>query len=149
MKADAVFEGGGVRGIAFTGAIEAMEESNVEWQRLAGTSAGSLIAALLASGYKSGEIRKELQNMDYAKFRGKTIINRIPLIGNLIELMIHLGFYKNDYLEKWVYGLLREKGIETFADLPADKLKIIASDISNGQMPVLPDDLPRYGMQPS
>ncbi|WP_368895707.1 patatin-like phospholipase family protein [Priestia megaterium] len=149
MKADAVFEGGGVRGIAFTGAIEAMEESNVEWQRLAGTSAGALIAALLASGYKSGEIRRELQNMDYAKFRGKTIINRIPLIGNLIELMVHLGFYKNDYLEKWVYGLLREKGIETFADLPADKLKIIASDISNGQMLVLPDDLPRYGMQPS
>ncbi|MEK1828486.1 patatin-like phospholipase family protein [Priestia megaterium] len=76
-----------------------MEESNVEWQRLAGTSAGALIAALLASGYKSGEIRRELQNMDYAKFRGKTIINRIPLIGNLIELMVHLGFYKNDYLE--------------------------------------------------
>ena len=71
-----------------------MEESNVEWQRLAGTSAGALIAALLASGYKSGEIRKELQNMDYAKFRGKTIINRIPLIGNLIELMVHLGFIK-------------------------------------------------------
>ena len=53
LKADAVFEGGGVRGIAFLGAIQAMEEENVRWQRLAGTSAGAVIAALLASGFKS------------------------------------------------------------------------------------------------
>ena len=72
LKADAVFEGGGVRGIAFLGAIQAMEEENVEWQRLAGTSAGAVIAALLASGYKSHEIRGPLSEMDFSKLRGKT-----------------------------------------------------------------------------
>ncbi|AOV06768.1 hypothetical protein BI350_03635 [Sporosarcina ureilytica] len=36
MKADAVFEGGGARGIAFIAAIQAMEEQNVEWESLAG-----------------------------------------------------------------------------------------------------------------
>ena len=149
LKADAVFEGGGARGIAFIGAIQAMEEEKVEWQRLAGTSAGAVIAALLASGYKSYEIRDHLSKLDFSKLRGRTYLNRIPIFGSLLELMIHLGIYKNDYLEIWMDSLLIEKGIKTFADLPEEKLKIIASDVTNGQMLVLPDDLDRYGMTPA
>lgn len=149
MKADAVFEGGGARGIAFVGAIQAMEEEQVEWQRIAGTSAGAVIAALLASGYKSYEIRKHLQELDFSKLRGRTILNRIPIFGSLLGLVFNLGIYKNDYLETWMDSLLLEKGIKTFADLPEGKLKIIASDVSNGQMLILPDDLDRYRMTPS
>jgi NTE family protein len=149
LKADAVFEGGGARGIAFVGAIQAMEEENVEWERLAGTSAGSVIAALLASGYKSYEIRDQISELDFAKLRGRTFLNRIPVFGSLFELMFHLGIYKNEYLEIWLDSLLSEKGIQTFADLPEGKLKIIASDVSNGQMLILPDDLDRYGMTPA
>ncbi|MFB7637365.1 patatin-like phospholipase family protein [Peribacillus butanolivorans] len=149
MRADAVFEGGGARGIAFVGAIQAMEEENVEWERLAGTSAGAVIAALLASGYKSYEIRDRLSEIDFSKLRGKTILNRIPIFGTFLELMVHLGIYKNDYLETWMDSLLSKKGIKTFADLPDGKLKIIASDVSNGQMLILPDDLDRYSMTPA
>jgi NTE family protein len=148
LKADAVFEGGGTRGIAFVGAIEAMEEEEVEWQRLAGTSAGAVIAALLASGYKSYEIRKHLSDLDLLKLRGRTFMNQIPIFGTLLELMFNLGIYKNDYLETWVDSLLSKKGIQTFADLPDGKLKIIASDVSNGQMLILPDDLIRYRLTP-
>lgn len=149
LKADAVFEGGGARGIAFVGAIQAMEEEQVEWQRIAGTSAGAVIAALLASGYKSYEIRKFISELDFSKLRGRSFMNRIPIIGSLLELMFNLGIYKNDYLEAWVGSLLLNKGIKTFADLPDGKLKIIASDVSNGQMLVLPDDLGRYGLTPA
>ncbi|MDQ0970760.1 NTE family protein [Neobacillus niacini] len=149
MRADAVFEGGGARGIAFVGAIQAMEEEKVEWQRIAGTSAGAVIAALLASGYKSYEIRKHLSELDFSKLRGRSLMNRIPIIGSLLELMFNLGIYKNDYLEAWIDSLLLKKGINTFADLPDGKLKIIASDVSNGQMLILPDDLERYGMTPT
>ncbi|MFD4819706.1 patatin-like phospholipase family protein [Peribacillus butanolivorans] len=149
MRADAVFEGGGARGIAFVGAIQAMEEEKVVWERLAGTSAGAVIAALLASGYKSYEIRDRLSEIDFSKLRGKTILNRIPIFGTFLELMVHLGIYKNDYLETWMDSLLSKKGIKTFADLPDGKLKIIASDVSNGQMLILPDDLDRYSMTPA
>ncbi|MFJ5622816.1 patatin-like phospholipase family protein [Peribacillus loiseleuriae] len=149
MKVDAVFEGGGVRGIAFIGAIQAMEEEKVEWKRLAGTSAGAVVAALLASGYKSYEIRDRLSEFDFSKLRGRTIVNRVPIVGTFLALMVHLGCYKNDYLETWMDSLLAEKGIKTFADLPKGKLKIIASDISNGQMLILPDDLDRYRMTPA
>ncbi len=77
MKADAVFEGGGIRGIAFAGAIQAMEENNVEWVRLAGTSVGSIIASLLAAGYKSTEINEQIKSIDFHLLRGKTWLNRI------------------------------------------------------------------------
>ncbi|MGV2794479.1 phospholipase, partial [Clostridium perfringens] len=56
MEADAVFEGGGVKGIAFVGGIEVMESKGYVWKRLAGTSAGSIVAALLACDYRSSEI---------------------------------------------------------------------------------------------
>lgn len=148
MKADAVFEGGGVRGLAFTGAIQAMEEEQVEWERLAGTSAGAVIAALLASGYRSSEIRELLKEIDFSRFRGKSFLNYIPIVGSLFELMIHLGFYKNSYLEAWMDSVLAAKGIHTFADLPEDKLKIIASDVSNGEILIMPDDLEKYRMGP-
>ncbi|SMQ86863.1 Patatin-like phospholipase [Bacillus sp. OV166] len=62
MKADAVFEGGGARRIAFIGAIQTMEEEKVEWKILAGISAGAVIAALLVSGYKSYEIGRKLDH---------------------------------------------------------------------------------------
>ncbi|EZH65789.1 phospholipase [Bacillaceae bacterium JMAK1] len=146
MKADGVFEGGGIRGIAFAGALQAMEEHDVEWVRLAGTSVGSIIAALLAAGYSSQEIRKLLLDFDYHQLKGRTWLNRIPIIGNVIHLFVHLGFYNNHYLEQWIHERLLSKGVQTFADLPDERLKIIASDITNGQMIVFPDDLDRYGI---
>lgn len=58
-----------------------------------------------------------------------------------------MGIYKNDFLEFWLDTLLAAKGIVTFADLPEGRLKIIASDISNGRMLILPDDLQKYNME--
>ena len=41
------------------------------------------------------------------------------------------------------------KGIRTFADLPPGKLLITASDISDGTILVLPDDIRRFGIDPN
>ncbi|HKA53069.1 MAG TPA: patatin-like phospholipase family protein [Candidatus Binatia bacterium] len=61
---DGVFEGGGAKGAAFVGALEAMERHDLWFQRVAGTSAGSIVAALIAAGYPaasgSGETIKDL-----------------------------------------------------------------------------------------
>ena len=51
---DGVFEGGGAKGAAFVGALEAMEKHDLWFQRVAGTSAGSIVAALIAAGYRAG-----------------------------------------------------------------------------------------------
>lgn len=61
-----VFEGGGSKGVAYCGAIEALEDYGImkDIKRLAGSSAGGMTAALLAIGCKSGDIRGYLsQNL--------------------------------------------------------------------------------------
>ena len=44
--------GGGIRGIAHAGVLKALEDNNIEIEAIGGTSAGSIVAALYAMGYK-------------------------------------------------------------------------------------------------
>jgi predicted acylesterase/phospholipase RssA len=53
---DAVFEGGGAKGIAFAGALEALHEAGHELRRVIGTSAGAITATLCAAGYTPAEM---------------------------------------------------------------------------------------------
>ncbi|EAR08254.1 hypothetical protein MED297_13927 [Reinekea sp. MED297] len=57
LGADLVFEGGGALGAAYPGAISALEEHKIFPYRVAGTSAGSMIAAMVAAGFKANEIK--------------------------------------------------------------------------------------------
>ena len=50
--------GGGIRGAAHIGAIRALEENGIKITAISGTSAGSIVAALYAMGYKEDEIIK-------------------------------------------------------------------------------------------
>ena len=52
----AIFEGGGAKGIAHVGALKALEANNFQLAGVAGTSAGALIAALVAAGYAADDI---------------------------------------------------------------------------------------------
>ncbi|GED29575.1 patatin-like phospholipase family protein [Brevibacillus centrosporus] len=149
MKADAVFEGGGVKGIAFIGALKVMEEHGYTWEKVAGTSAGSIVAALLSAGYTSLELKPIFEEMDYLFFLQRKGLGRLPVIGPIIELVFHEGLFRADRLELFIEDLLRRKGIRTFGDLPPEKLRIVASDVTAGKMLVLPDDLPRYDIDPN
>ncbi len=55
-KYDMVFEGGGAKGMAFVGALQVLEENDITFNRLLGTSAGAITATLLAAGYDSEEM---------------------------------------------------------------------------------------------
>lgn len=56
MKIGLVLSGGGARGIAHIGALQALEEMQIEFSIVSGTSAGSIIGAMYAYGYKPKEI---------------------------------------------------------------------------------------------
>ncbi|MGD8191566.1 patatin-like phospholipase family protein [Brevibacillus ginsengisoli] len=148
MRSDAVFEGGGVKGIALIGAISEMEQHGYVWEQLAGTSAGSIVAALICAGYTSGELYKIFLKLNYLSFLKRKGLSRLPVIGSVYQLLQHKGLYPGDEIEHFIGHLLREKGIEKFGDLRKDKLRIIASDITGGRMLILPDDLPSYDMDP-
>jgi predicted acylesterase/phospholipase RssA len=53
---DVVFEGGGAKGSAFVGALEALAEGGHRTERLIGTSAGAITATLLAAGFTPAEM---------------------------------------------------------------------------------------------
>ena len=55
LKADAVFEGGGVKGIGLVGAVAVAEEKGYQWVNVVGTSAGAIVAALVAADYSAVE----------------------------------------------------------------------------------------------
>ena len=150
MKADAIFEGGGVRGIGFAGAINCLEERGYEFQRLAGTSAGAVMAALLAAGYTGLELGM-IADTDFSSFLDRDAIQAIPLLGKPLGLMLEKGLYRGDRIEEWIRGLLKKKGKTKFGDVMQEggsRLKIIASDITKKEIMILPDDLPKYGIDP-
>ena len=66
-----VFKGGGVLGIAYAGAIEALEKQGIlsQVKRTAGTSAGAVAAALISLGYSSKEIVEVLGDTNFKKFQ--------------------------------------------------------------------------------
>ncbi len=146
MLINAVFEGGGVKGIAIVGAIHAVEQYGFGFNELAGTSSGAIIASLLAAGYTSEQIKQVILATPFQQFIQQK--SRF-WFGSSIRLLVKKGLYSGDPLEQWLYELLAKKGIYTFSDLPPRKLRIIASDISDGRLMVLPDDLPRYDIDPS
>ncbi|WHY70012.1 patatin-like phospholipase family protein [Neobacillus sp. SuZ13] len=148
MYIDGVFSGGGIKGFALIGACDEIEEKGMRFARLAGTSAGSIVAAFIAAGYTSKEIFQLVDELDLSKLLDarKTIIP-FPFAKWLLVYW-RLGLYKGNQLEKWLCEKLEAKGLKTFADLPPQALRVIASDLSNGQMIVLPDDLQKYGIAP-
>lgn len=54
--------GGGTRGFAHIGVIKALEENNITFDVVAGTSAGSIVGGLVANGYKADEIFKIMKD---------------------------------------------------------------------------------------
>jgi NTE family protein len=56
MKRGLVLSGGGARGVAHIGVLKALEEMDIDFSILSGTSAGSIVGALYAYGYKADEI---------------------------------------------------------------------------------------------
>jgi NTE family protein len=148
MKINAVFEGGGVKGIALAGAVAAAEQRGVSFHQVAGTSSGSIIASLVAAGYQSHEMRQIIEGTPFSSFLQRSRLFDTKIIGPLTRLFIKKGLYSGEALERWIYQLLLAKGIRTFGDLQPGQLRIIASDISQRKLLVLPDDIAQYGVDP-
>lgn len=56
-----VFSGGGARGLAHIGVVQALEEKGIPIDAVGGTSMGALVGALVAQGLKAGEIHDRMR----------------------------------------------------------------------------------------
>lgn len=67
MKYDLVFEGGGAKGMVFVGACQEFFDRGHTFDRLLGTSAGAITAALMAAGYRPEEMLEALTEKENGK----------------------------------------------------------------------------------
>lgn len=102
-----VFEGAGIRGIAYSGAIEAIEQQHLltHVKRIGGTSAGAITALALCLGYSAGEITTLISSTDFKKFND----GRYFFIGGLHRVSRYYGWYRGQQFEAWLSKLIAAK----------------------------------------
>src|SRR5690554_3563974 len=139
-----------MKAFSFVGALRTLEREGISFERIAGTSAGAIVAAFVKAGYRSDEIEKILDDVDLMAIIDPKHENRklFYQFYKWIKMYRKMGMYKGDHLEKWLKGILAQRGIVTFGDLPKGSLKMIAADITKSELIVIPDDLPKYGLIP-
>jgi NTE family protein len=162
--ADLVLSGGGVKGIGLVGAVVALMDAGYGAQRVSGTSAGSIVGAIVAAAsmddqLSADEVKELALQLDYQKFTDPGAVERLPLLGPSLAVLRGTGIYKGDYAHDWVRSQLANLGVRTFGDLAIDdedlpperryKLVVTVADVTTGQLVRLPWDYRRvYGLDP-
>ena len=167
-RADLVLEGGGVKGIGLAGAVATLARSGYTFPRVAGSSAGAVVAAFVAALQRAGEPLERLEDvarsLDYRRLRDRGAIGRLagPLSRFVdgFSLAFDGGVFEGDYLRRWLEGSLADLGVRTFGDLrvadteasPAPRgqysLVVTASDVSRRRLVRLPWDYGEYNLDP-
>jgi predicted acylesterase/phospholipase RssA len=144
-----VFQGGGCKALAFVGAFKEARESGVFFSQVAGTSAGSIVAALVAAGASPEYLENAVLETEFANFKrpvdkhisggshyiartlSKMATKKVRLV---VKFLRRLGLFSSEEIEVWVEKHLRallnvtsEKKI-TFADLNIP-LHIVATEL--------------------
>lgn len=163
-RADLVLEGGGVKGIGLVGAVITLSDAGWTFPRVAGTSAGAICAALVASLQRAGRPMADLNTImatiEYRDFmQGDWAERHLGKVGEIGHLALHGGMYDDDYLLEWLGGALESIGITTFGQLRIDddpdtalppaarySLVVHTADITRNKLVRLPWDYPEYGV---
>lgn len=93
-----VFEGGGAKGMAFVGALKALEAGGHTHRRLIGTSAGAITATLLTAGYDAKKMEQELGRQDNGK----------PVFSNFMDAPTAADFTAEDIASSLTMKLFGE-----------------------------------------
>jgi NTE family protein len=102
-----VFEGAGIRGIAYSGVLCELEKHNMisGIKRVGGTSAGAITALMVSLGYTSDEICNIISNTKFQKFND----GEYAFIGGFSRLISNYGWYKGDEFNKWLETIISAK----------------------------------------
>lgn len=150
-EADGVFRGGGVKGLALSGALCGFAEHPTKpittWKNVAGASAGAILACYLATGHTPDQMLELMKKTDFGSFADFPLRNKVLGVGNLVY---NHGMARGNAFERWFDDVLEGA---TFAKVrkpmknggaPEWSLKLIAVDVTTRTLLVLPDDLVHY-----
>jgi NTE family protein len=95
-----VLKGGGIRGIAYTGALRVLEDQNITQQieKVAGTSVGAITGTLFCVGYTASQMEDIMLDLDIATFNDGEWF----FIGGQRRVRKNFGWYKGEKLEQWM-----------------------------------------------
>ena len=130
LKYTCLFGGGAIRGVSYIGAIKAFEELGINPTTLAGSSVGSIIAALLAVGYTSKELKSIFLKVNFELF--KDISLGLGPVFALSKGEVFLEWIR-ELIEIKYYGKKYKKGANkavTFKDIEKN-IVIITTNLSN------------------
>jgi len=153
-KVGLVLSGGGARGVAHIGVLKVLEELRVPIDFIAGTSMGSLVGGLYASGISPGEMEKRIEAMDWEDILRDTPPreaipwrqkrdDRIGLFGLELgfrdgEILLPMGTtsgYKLEFLLTGFVGLRQARAPRSFDAIPIP-FRAVAMDLEDGRMRV-------------
>lgn len=102
-----VFEGAGIRGIAYSGAIAELESAGVMpgIEKVAGTSAGAIMALIVSLGYSASEIQTIISGTNFKKFND----GRNFFAGGIHRTGKFFGWYRGVRFQRWLEDLIVRK----------------------------------------
>lgn len=153
-----VFQGGGCKALAFVGAYKEVRRRGVNFSEVAGTSAGSIFAALIAAGATPEYLEDLLYKVDFNSFNKKADedvairygFKEFPTLRKyarrylkfkpndkasyVLDILDNVGMYSSEALEEWLEKELQSlldisSRTVTFNDLKLP-LHVIATDIN-------------------
>lgn len=132
-----VFQGGGVKGIAYAGALRVVENLDVlpGVENVAGTSAGAITATLVALRYEPKEIEKMIFELQFTKLEDG------GGLAGVFRLFRRYGFFKGDYFLNWMRGRVKHQtgsAHTTFRELEEmgrfRHLRLFTTDVTTGEI---------------
>jgi NTE family protein len=102
-----VFEGAGIRGIAYCGVVAELEEAGMmsTVKKTAGTSAGAIVALLVSLGYTGKELQEIIGGTNFRKFNDGHFL----FAGGINRLKRYFGWYRGNSFERWLEKLIAQK----------------------------------------
>lgn len=102
-----VFEGAGIRGIAYAGAIKVLEEhKQIDGiKNVGGTSAGAITAMMVALGYRSDEIYRLVAETRFQQFND----GKFYFIGGINRVVKNYGWYRGHAFNHWIDKIIEAK----------------------------------------
>lgn len=109
-------KGGGIRGVAYVGALEILEKhGHLEGvRRCAGTSAGAMLACMLALEFDASQIRELMLSMDFKQFKSGW---------NPLRIFRKYGLYSGDYILSFIQAFLKSSKYQFPANVTFSEMR--------------------------
>lgn len=111
-----VMSGGGVKGIAYVGALQVAQEKCVSWVNTAGVSAGAIVASAVGAGYTPQQMRSLLDSFEFEKVRNNEILRRLPIISEFKKYAFRSNYIGRAQLRNVVSRVFNNEQIPSARD---------------------------------